>query len=607
MFDFQVLSNVNLSSTCNAFFDGSSINFYLSGGGCPNSAYSTVVWHEEGHWANVLFGSGNGSDGFGEGAADIWAMYIADDPVVAAEFFGPGQPIRTGENTNPFCGDTNPGCYGQVHADGEPLMGAVWKVRKRLKQTLGSATGGAVADLLMLSWFQVYDDGQIKSIIEEHWLVLDDDDGNIDNGTPHFPQIDGGFTDQGFPGFDLPLFSLAHTAITSVNNEDPVTINVDVTEENGVLDAVTLYYSFNQGLNFQPTPMSFVSGDTWTGQIPGVTSPAVMSYYIEATDSIGNGNSLPKKAPAEFFSYDVGVLTVHLLYDFEPAGDEGWTHQQLATQDDWQHGIQNGSSGFDPSAAFSGTRLWGNDLGPSGWNGNYQPNVNNQLLSPSFDLTGKTDTRLRFRRWLTVEKGIFDQAEIFVNGTRVFVNPDDVDLIDTAWTQMDIDISSLADNNPAVQVIFEMTSDGGVEFGGWNLDDFSVISLGPVSGDLFTEYGAGTAGTGGLAPHLTGSGSPVPGGGITLMVDDARSNASGTLFIGTTQAAVPALGGTFLVGNIGLQIPIGTDGAGSWTLNGNLPANPALSGTTLTQQYWCVDPLGPAGFAGSNGLEYTIQ
>src|SRR5262249_39268019 len=43
--DITVRCNVNLAQVCNAYFDGSSINFFQSGGGCPNTAYSTVVAH----------------------------------------------------------------------------------------------------------------------------------------------------------------------------------------------------------------------------------------------------------------------------------------------------------------------------------------------------------------------------------------------------------------------------------------------------------------------------------------------------------------------------------------------------------------------------------
>src|SRR5262249_27343811 len=46
----QLLDNVNLNSTCNAFWDGFSVNFYKSGGGCNNTGeIAGVFLHEWGH------------------------------------------------------------------------------------------------------------------------------------------------------------------------------------------------------------------------------------------------------------------------------------------------------------------------------------------------------------------------------------------------------------------------------------------------------------------------------------------------------------------------------------------------------------------------------
>ncbi len=606
-FDFQLLSNVNEADTCNAFYDGGSLNFFLAGGGCPNTSYSTVVWHEEGHWANDLYGSGNGGDGFGEGGADCWSMYIADNPVVAQDFFGLGTNIRTGDNTSAFCGDSNPGCYGEVHADGEPLMGAIWKVRRNLKTSLGAPAGSALANQYLLAWFQTFNDSQIKSIIEDHWLMLDDNDGNLNNGTPNYTTIDAAFKEQGFPGFTLPLFTVSVTPVNSpVNSEGAVTVNATVVEANAALNAVKLFYTTNGGANFSSVPMSFVSGNTWSGQIPGQVSPAVVGYYVRATDLASNGNSFPAKAPTDFLSYDVGTVTVHQFYDFEPVSDESWVHQQIATQDDWNHGSPNGAS-TDPATAYSGSSVWGNDLGLAGFNGIYQPNVNNNLTSPTFNLSGKTGTRLRFRRWLNVEKGIFDLARVYVNNTIVFTNPSATDLLDTSWIAQDFDISAIADNNPSVSVKFELISDGGVEYGGWNIDDFQVLSLGPVSGGQFIPYGAGTPGQGGIAPALAGSGSATPGGSVTLMTSGAKPAAPGTLFIGTDQVAIPALGGTFLVGNVLATAGLITSPGGTTVVMGALPNTPGIIGMQITLQHWLLDPAGAKGKAATNGLLITIQ
>ncbi len=149
--DFQILANANINFFCNAFYNGNSINMFRAGGGCNNTGYSTVVAHEEGHWMMDLYGSGNGPDGFGEGNADVVGMYVYDTPIVGDDFFTNGGFIRTGLNTRQFCGDTNIGCYGEVHNDGEVLMGALWKVRHRMNVSLGNAAGDATSDALWVA------------------------------------------------------------------------------------------------------------------------------------------------------------------------------------------------------------------------------------------------------------------------------------------------------------------------------------------------------------------------------------------------------------------------------------------------------------------------
>ncbi len=197
--DYRNRANVNINSNCNAYWDGSSTNYYRAGSGCVNTAYSTVIWHEQGHWQNDRYNTGNGWDGMGEGNSDVFAMYIGNTPYVGEDFFGSGY-IRTGWNMRQYCGDGNGGCYGQVHADGEVLMGALWKVRDNIQGTHGNGPGGDIANALFLGWMNSYNQTTIDSIIEIQWLTLDDDNGNIYDSTPNYQDIDDGFTTQGFPG-----------------------------------------------------------------------------------------------------------------------------------------------------------------------------------------------------------------------------------------------------------------------------------------------------------------------------------------------------------------------------------------------------------------------
>jgi hypothetical protein len=94
-------------------------------------------------------------------------------------------------------------------------------VRERLQAKLGGQAGGLTADVLFNSWMNAYNDGQIRSILEIHWLTLDDDDGDIDNGTPNYPEIDGGFRAQGFPGFDPECDAPQTYCQSSPNSQGP--------------------------------------------------------------------------------------------------------------------------------------------------------------------------------------------------------------------------------------------------------------------------------------------------------------------------------------------------------------------------------------------------
>jgi hypothetical protein len=482
---FKVTANVNIASTCNAYYDGSSINFYASGGGCVNTAYSTVVCHENGHWANDVSGSGNGGDGFGEGAADVWAMYQVDNPIVGEDFCGTGCNVRTGENTRQFCGDNNPGCYGEVHADGEVLMGAMWKVRKRLNQSLGNAAGDATSNALMVAWHKQFNDGQIKTFVRDHWLMLDDNDGNIDNGTPHYADIDNGFHDQGFPNYVKKAISIVHTPLPdTTDTTGPYVAIAKVTANIGnTITAVELYYDVGAGF-VKVTMTATGNPDEYSGNIPGQQAPKEVAYYLRAADNLGNTRTSPDNAPGGgTYRFGVGNLDDVFFFDnFETSGDNGWTHGGTG-QDDWQHGNPATSAyAGDPDVAYSGTKVWGNDLSLTGGDGMYEANVANFLTSPAINCTGKVGVHVRFARWLTIEQGIYDNAYVQVsndgtNYNTVFANDDAANTLDAAWNLFTYDISLFADGKSSVRVRFRLESDGGLEFGGWNLDDVALIAL----------------------------------------------------------------------------------------------------------------------------------
>ncbi|MFT7485618.1 MAG: hypothetical protein ACI9F9_001468 [Candidatus Paceibacteria bacterium] len=613
--DFRALSNNNLAATCNAYFNGNSVNFYQQGGGCNATSYSTVVAHEMGHWYNVKYGTGNGSDGMGEGNSDIWGLYMYNSPFLGLDFEGQGSgALRNGNNSRQFCGDANPGCYGGVHDNGEPWMGAAWKVYRHIETDFDSATADIVTDQLFMGWMNAYDQTQIRSVIETQWLTLDDDNGNINDGTPHYTSIDDGFKQQGWPGFDLPLIDFV--SLSQVANQlselGPYVVNANVVSLiSSTITGVDLKYSVNGGA-FTTLAMNAMGPDNWTVGIPGQISPAVVRYYAVATDALNNTETEPETAPTQVLTFVVGVENVFLFEDFE-GGQAGWVHNTFGdtsnAQDDWQFGTPGGQSG-DPSTAASGVNTWGNDLSIGTFNGAYQDNVHNFVRSPGVDLTAATGTRLRFKRWLTVEEAIYDQARVSINGTVVWTNPNSGHLLDSGWTNQEIDISQLADGNPNVRIEFSLQSDGSLVFGGWTIDDVELLTLGPVDGSCIpsVNYGQGKLTSVFTLPTITTFGNASEAiGSFSFDINGAVPNVFGMVFSSAAPDSAPLFGGTRLV-----AFPIQREGVFQTDAFGLASVGQAVeigsSGSKRYYQSWFRDPAHQDGTGAglTDGVEVTF-
>ncbi len=412
---------------------------------------------------------------------------------------------------------------------------------------------------------------------------------------------------------------VAHTPLGDTEFLGPYAVSAGVTSLSGAnVTTVELHWRANGGA-WNSAPMQ-LQGAQHVGQIPAQGSPVVFEYYLVAEDDGGGRKVAPPLADlgAAPFGFLVGVQTVHFFDDFETPNDNGWVHGAAQGQDDWQRGVPQGKAG-DPGSAFSGLRVWGNDLGPSGWNGAYQGNVSNWLRSPTLDLSGAQTVYLRFQRWLTVEDGLYDQAQVRVNGQVVWQNEtgvpgDDANhTIDTAWTRQQLDLTAFAAGNPAVQIEFRLITDGGLHFGGWNVDDVSVFSLDAVSCPAPTGYCVTT-------PNSMGSGAVISSNGATslaanafeLEVTGAIPNQNGIFFYGPTQVSVAFGNGLRCVGGSVQRLPVvAADFLGDVTYSvdfANLPSGGAiLPGSTWNFQFWYRDPAaGGAGFDLSDALSVTF-
>jgi len=487
---------VNLDDNCNAYFDGS-LNFMRAGSGCNNTArIADVNYHEWGHgfhYYNLVSGDFDGS--ISEGVADVISVLLTGDPLIAPYFATSGSGIREVATNRVYPTDW----VGEVHTDGLIFAGAVYDLWAELEKT---KTEEEAYDLVSTMVVEAMRAGPTIPDAFDEFVVADDDNGDLSDGTPNLCAIVEAFGAHGLgPGGNGGLVSLSHLPVDNqVALEDvvldaellnlaPSCVDLDVT-------GARVVYSTNGGVTWSEEPLD-VDAESISGAIPGQSNGSTVQYYIQVDSADGTKAFSPSGAFINPFTFYVGSLEPIYCEDFEDS-DGDYEHELLAGEDiegadDWQWGTPAGMGG-DPDAAFSGSRVWGNDLGGGEYNGEYQNDRHNRLSSAPIDVRGHSGLVLQYRRWLQVEDGYYDQAQILANGDLVWTNHGtsrsngDEHHTDQQWQLHSLEIPS--DGSNTLTLSWDIISDRGLSMGGWNIDDVCVYGI-PEAGSS-TEEGPGT-------------------------------------------------------------------------------------------------------------------
>jgi hypothetical protein len=249
----RLTTRVNLTQTCNAYYSpgAGTINFFRSGGGCRNTGEIAAVFdHEWGH-AMDDNDSGGSLSSTSEAYADIAAIYRLQASCVGHGFFqtvddGCGQTADgTGFNVNEarvgpahctldcsgvrdtdwdkhadhtpatpqnfVCGSCDSGggpCGRQVHCSGSPARQAAWDLVARdltaAPFSLDSQSAFVTGNRLFYlgsgnigSWYTCTcpstSGGCGSTNAYMQWLAADDDNGNVNDGTPHITALRAAF------------------------------------------------------------------------------------------------------------------------------------------------------------------------------------------------------------------------------------------------------------------------------------------------------------------------------------------------------------------------------------------------------------------------------
>ncbi|MCB1034607.1 MAG: hypothetical protein KDD47_12320 [Acidobacteria bacterium] len=223
----QLTSNMNINQTCNAFWNGT-VNFYRSGGGCSNTGEIAGVFdHEWGHGMDANDATPGIASPSGEGIADVYTALRLNDSCIGRNFrpgincSGNGDPcidctgVRDIDYLQRASGQphtytwSNANCGGSVHCIGGTYSEAVWSLWKRDLQgapyNLDDHTAHEIVNRLTFigagntgTWFSggPPNGGCSATNGYMNYLAADDDNGNLNDGTPHMTAIFNAFNRQ---------------------------------------------------------------------------------------------------------------------------------------------------------------------------------------------------------------------------------------------------------------------------------------------------------------------------------------------------------------------------------------------------------------------------
>ena len=237
----SITVNVNLNQTCNAYWNGSTVNFFRSGGGCANTGeLPGVSLHEWGHGLDSNDGNGSSADnGTGETYGDFSAALFTHNSCIGNGFLGtsncggygnactscsgvrdidyakhtantPSTVSNFTQTRCPTSANYKGPCGREGHCESYVSSEALWDFANRDLPSPGSGAAWATADRLWYlsrstatkgfnctasgTWTS---NGCFTGSYFRSLRAVDDDNGNLTDGTPHGGALGAAFNRHG--------------------------------------------------------------------------------------------------------------------------------------------------------------------------------------------------------------------------------------------------------------------------------------------------------------------------------------------------------------------------------------------------------------------------
>ncbi len=302
----------------------------------------------------------------------------------------------------------------------------------------------------------------------------------VNQGTQGFALVISGDVNEG----PAPLQISLDTAVPSlIAPQTPVNITATVTPGDDTLvpGSVTLHYAAD-GSTFTDLAMSFVSGTTYAGTIPGFEScDDTPAFYVSAEGASTGVVSAPVAGASAPYTFALGVDTGVFADNMET--DMGWTVNALSL-DNATTGIWNrmdpqqvANAGLisqpENDTTAAGTLCWVTDGNAGAAAGDFDvDNGSTSLYSPILDLSGADSATMSYQRWYSNHAGGDPGNDVFT-----------------------VQVSSNGSTWVTAQTIGPSSA---FTVGGWFASSFVIDDFVPLTSTVRVRFIAADAGTGSL-------------------------------------------------------------------------------------------------------------